>query len=73
MDPIKYWLICFAKFYQLDLVLKMNFVSDNIISIFSQSNVNITIDTKIHQLLLCIFQIKQNRLTVVMERIIKRI
>ena len=42
-----YWLICFALFYQLDLVLKLNFISDNIILIFNQSNVNITIDTKI--------------------------
>ena len=45
---IQSWLICFALFYQLDLVLKLNFISDNIILIFSQSNVNITIDTKIH-------------------------
>ena len=30
------------------LVLKLNFAPDNIILIFSQSNVNITIDTKIH-------------------------
>ena len=42
-----YWLICFALFYQLDLVLQLNFVSDNTILVFSKSNVNITID-KIH-------------------------
>ena len=47
MDPIKHWLICFALFHQLDLVFKLNFILDNIILIFSQSDVNITIDTKI--------------------------
>ena len=38
----------FCIIYQLDSVLKLNLVSDNIILVFSQSNVNITIDTKIH-------------------------
>ena len=44
---MKYWLICFALFYQLDLVLQLNFVLGNNILIFSQSNVKIMIDTKI--------------------------
>ena len=48
MDPIKVLVNLFYIIYQLDLVLKLNFVSDIIILIFSQSNVNITIDTKIH-------------------------
>ena len=48
MDPNKVLVNLFYIIYQLDLVLKLNFVSDNIILIFSQSNVNITIDTKIH-------------------------
>ena len=47
MDPNKV-LVNLFSIYQLDLVLKLNFVSDNIILIFNQSNVNITIDTKIH-------------------------
>ena len=37
----------FALFYLLDLVVRLNLVSDNIILIFSQSNVNILTDTKI--------------------------
>ena len=48
MDPNKVLVNLFSNIYQLDLVLKLNFVSDNIILIFSQSNVNITIDTKIN-------------------------
>ena len=44
MDPNK----VLVNFFSHNLVLKLNFVSDNIILIFSQSNVNITIDTKIH-------------------------
>ena len=58
---INYLLICFALFYQLVLVLQLNFVSDSIVLIFSQSTVNIMIDTKCIQLSLCIFQIKQNK------------
>ena len=58
--------------YQLDLVLQMNFVSDNILLIFSQSNVNIIIDTKLHPIILSIYQIKQNRLTEVRKIINKR-
>ena len=48
MDQNKVLVSLFPQFYQLDLVLKLNFVSDNIILTLSQSNVNITIDTKIH-------------------------
>ena len=43
---MNHWLICFALFYQLDLVLQLTFASDNIILIFSQSNVNFMIDSK---------------------------
>ena len=57
MDPNKvlvnlFYIILSIRFTfpLLYLVLKLNFVSDNIILIFSQSNVNITIDTKIHQI-----------------------
>ena len=41
--------------------------------IFSQSNVNITIDTKIHPVTSLHISNQTNRLTAVMERIIKRI
>ena len=38
----------FALFYELDtLVLQWNFVADNIKLIFSMSNVNIIVDTKL--------------------------
>ena len=46
IDPSKF-VNLFALFYKLDLVVRLNFVSDNIILIFSQSNVNILTDTKI--------------------------
>ena len=48
MGPNKVLVNLFCIIYQLDLVLKLNFVSDNIILIFRQSNVNITIDTKMY-------------------------
>ena len=48
LDPNKLLVNFLALFYQLDLVLKLNFVSDNIILIFSQSSVNIMIGTNIH-------------------------
>ena len=45
---INYCLICLALFYQLDpLVLQWNFVADNIKLIFSMSDVNIVVDTKL--------------------------
>ena len=44
---INYCLICFAVFYQLDHVVQSNFVADNIKLIFSISNVNIIVDTKL--------------------------
>ena len=46
MDQNK--LLCFALFFQLDLVKQLSLVSENINLIFSQSNVNIMIGTKIH-------------------------
>ena len=46
MDPNKV-LVIFCRILSIRFSLEMNFVSGNIL-IFSQSNVNITIDTKIH-------------------------
>ena len=48
LDPKKVLVNLFCIILSIRSVLKFNFVSDNIILIFSQSNVNITIDTKIH-------------------------
>ena len=49
---IIYCLICFAIYYQLDqLVLQWNFVADNIKLIFSMSNVNIIVDTKLQPII----------------------
>ena len=47
MDPNKSLVNFGCNILSIDLVIQMNFVSDIIILIFSQSNVNITIDTKI--------------------------
>ena len=55
MDPNKS--LGVALFYQLTLVLQMSFVSDYSILIFSQSHVNIIINTKLHPIILCIYQI----------------
>ena len=73
MDTNKVLVNLFCIILSIRFSLEVEFVSDNIILIFSQSSVNIMIETKIHPIVLCIFQMKQNRLTVVMERIIKRI
>ena len=48
MDPNKVLVNLFCIILSIRSSLKLNFVSDNNILIFSQSNVNITIDTKIH-------------------------
>ena len=58
-------MICYALSYQLDpLVLELNFVADNIKLIFSMSNVNIIVDTKLQpNNKLYIVQIKQKGFT----------
>ena len=68
MDPNKVLVNLFCIILSIRFSLEVEFVSDSIILIYSQSSVNIMIDTKIHPIILCIFQIKQNRLTVVMEK-----
>ena len=48
MDLNKVLVNLFCIILSIRFSLEVEFVSDNIILIFSQSNVNITIDTKIH-------------------------
>ena len=48
MDPNKVLVNLFCIILSIRFKLEVDFFSDNIILIFSQSNVNITIDTKIH-------------------------
>ena len=48
MDPNKVLVNLFSIILSIRFSLKVEFFLDNIILIFSQSNVNITIDTKIH-------------------------
>ena len=48
MDPNKVSVNLFCIKLSIKFSLELSFVSDNIILIVSQSNVNITIDTKIH-------------------------
>ena len=48
MDSNKELVNLFCIILSIRFSLEVEFVSDNIILIFSQSNVNITIDTKIH-------------------------
>ena len=55
MDPNKVLVNLFCIILSIRFSFEVEFVSDNFSLIFSQSNVNITIDI----LLLCIFQIKQ--------------
>ena len=61
MDSNTLLVNCFLHY----LDLQWNFVSDNIILIFNQSNLNIVIMQKLHPIIIifffCIFQIKQNR------------
>ena len=46
--PINYWQFCFALFLSIRLSLSVTFCSYKIIFIFSMSNENIIIDTKIN-------------------------
>ena len=48
MDPNKVLVNLFCIILSIKFSLQVEFVSDNIILIFNQSNVNITINTKIH-------------------------
>ena len=48
MDPNKVLANLFGIILSITFSLEVEFVSDNIILIFSQSNVNIMIDTNIH-------------------------
>ena len=50
MDPNKVLVNLFCIILSIRFSLEVEFVSDNIILIFSQSNVNITIDTKIQSI-----------------------
>ena len=50
MDPNKVLVNLFCIILSIRFSLEVEFVSGNIILLFSQSNVNITIDTKIHQI-----------------------
>ena len=48
MDPNKVLVNLFCIILSIRFCFEVEFVSDNIILIISQSNVNITIDIKIH-------------------------
>ena len=62
MDPNKVLVNLFCISLSIRFFLEVEFASDIIILIFSQSNVNITIETKIHPIA------SLYRLTVVIEK-----